>query len=234
MPSVYGHPYDPPMVKQLNREHRLRVAKADAKKPSSGASGRRGDLQDWGSRQFIGAPTKLTLYEHKAYGSTFERATDFSGVTKPPFVHLAVDVLGGVVGNALSPADYRPVGIAVGVLAANWLYNRPMRIQVPLPNPATTGALEALVFGSSTAADYPKGWTPGQRPGAKYRLTPDEQAEADKVARAGGATVEEAGGDADESFGARFVRAVGDVAEEADEAYGPEAAARIIPAELDV
>ena len=54
------------------------------------------------------------------------------------------------------------------------------------------------------------------------------------MARAGGATVEEAGGDADESFGTRFVRAVGDVAEEADEAYDPEAAARIIPAELDV
>lgn len=177
MPSATGNKWDPPAVKQMMKEPHPRYQEPKAKR-------RKGE-QDWGDlslRSLMLGKAHLKLRSSKQYDSVLERATDFNGVTQAPYVHLGVDVLGGALGSALAPSQYQLVGVAAGVLLANWLYNTPVNIDIPLPRPADTGALAAAVAAAGRTSD----WKFGQRPEEQYKPNPGEQEQEDAVGRASG------------------------------------------------
>ena len=178
MPSATGSKWDPPAVKHMMKEPHPRYVEPKTK--------RRKAQQDWGDlslRSLMQGKAHVKLHSGKQYDSVIERATDFSGVTSAPYVHLGVDVLGGALGSALAPSQYQLVGVAAGVLLANWLYNTPVNIDIPLPKPADAGAFGAGVL---TAAGRASDWKFGQRPEEHYKPTPDEQQQEDAVGRATG------------------------------------------------
>ena len=190
-------------------------------------------LQDWGRHGLDGGPRTHSkaaaaglFGPTKKYDSAFARATDFEGLTKPPYVHLAVDVVGGVVGNSLSPGDYKLAGTAAGVLLANYLYNR-----VGAADLGALGALGAVAASRSGlldedeekaggADDADDGWTPGQRPSRRY--APDPAADGEESSAAAEAA---AAAEGEETLG-------DEIAGGLDRLFSPKVAGRLMPDEV--
>ena len=220
---------------RFNSETRRGSWDTDATIPKSATPApRRKGLQDWGRHGLDGGPRRHSeaaaaglFGSTKKYDSAFARATDFGGLTEPPYVHLAVDVVGGVVGNSLSPGDYKLAGTAAGVLLANYLYNR-----IGAADLGALGALGVVAASRSGlldedeeikaggADDADDGWTPGQRPSRRY--APDPAADGEESSAAAEAA---AAAEGEETLG-------DEIAGGLDRLFSPKVAGRLMPDEV--